>query len=287
MPEIIDFITWSQNRDVIGCTCVPDEITRDTGFMLVVHGHGNSRFQYREMMLDFAPRYNVICVSPEYRDSGRDSGEGERGTRKPYDWSHLQVTDTLNCLRKAKLEFPQCDVSRTFAWGGSQGGHIVMLASEFAPNTFALTIECCGPADLTGKLPMSVKWTGTGYAAEIRSPVLWVDRIRDKVFVFHGTADDIVDVCHARALEQVLREKGKEFEAHYTEGGKHFLDPVTSRDRETIEHCAKDLKTRRLRGPDDFERESVYRFECTGATYVASFKGGSFTLTQEGEKQAS
>ncbi|HUW57648.1 MAG TPA: prolyl oligopeptidase family serine peptidase [Planctomycetota bacterium] len=287
MPELIDFVVWSQNRDVIGCACTPDEITRDTGFMLVVHGHGNSRFQYRDMMLDFAPRFNVICVSPEYRDSGRDSGQGERGTRDPYDWSHLQVVDTMNCLRRVKLDFPDCDRSRTIAWGGSQGAHIVMLASAFAPRTFALTIECCGIADVTGKLPMRREWIRETHAAEIRSPVRWIDRIRNKVHVFHGTADETVDVEHGYAFEKALKEHGKEFEAHYTEGGRHFLDPVTGRDKETVKHCTEDIMARKLTGPDDFELESSYRFDCTGATYVVSFAGGWMTLRMEGKEDPS
>ena len=281
MPELIDFVVWSQNRDVIGCVCTPDEITRDTGFMLVVHGHGNNRFQYRDMMLDFAPRFNVICVSPEYRDSGRDSGEGERGTRQPYDWSHLQVVDTMNCLRRVKLDFPDCARSRTCAWGGSQGAHIVMLASAFAPKTFALTIECCGIASLMGDVPTRREWIKDTHGAEIRSPLKWMDRIANKVYVFHGTADETVDVAHAYAFEKALEEHGKEHEAYYTEGGRHFLDPVTGRDKETVKHCTDDIMTRTLSGPDDFESESTYRFECTGATYVASFAGGWMTLTRE------
>ena len=287
MPELIDFVVWSQNRDVIGCTCTPDEITPETGFMLVVHGYGNNRFQYRDVMLDFAPRYNVICVSPEYRDSGRDSGEGERGSREPYDWSHLQVVDTMNCLRRAQLDFPMCDTSRTIAWGGSQGAHIVMLASAFAPKTFALTIECCGIASLMGDLPMRREWVKEAHGAEIRSPVKWIDRIANKVYVFHGTADETVDVAHGCAIERALKEHGKDCEAYYTEGGAHFLNPVTSRDAQTIEHCSDDILSRKLSGPDDFERESTYRFDCTGATYVVSFADGWMTLKKEDEGEAS
>jgi predicted esterase len=283
MPELIDFVVWSQNRDVIGSFVTPDEITRETGFLLVVHGYGNNRFQYRDMMLDFAPRFNVICISPEYRDSGRDSGQGERGAREPYDWSHLQVVDTMNCLRRVKLDFGDCDTARTFAWGGSQGAHIVMLASVFAPKTFALTVECCGIASLTGKLPLRREWVREAHGAEIRSPVRWVDRIGNKVFVIHGTADETVDVKHGYALEEALKASDKEHEAHYTQGGRHFLDPVTSRDAETVKHCTDDLMSRRLEGPDDFERESVTRFECTGATYVASFAGGWMTLNPESD----
>ena len=43
---------------------------------------------------------------------------------------------------------------------------------------------------------------------------------------------------------------------------------------------------RRLSGPDDFERESTYRFECTGAVYVVSLDGGWMTLVREGEEES-
>ncbi len=286
MPEVVDFITWSQNRDVIGCYCTPDEMNGETGFMLVVHGHGNNRFQYRNMMLDFCNRYNVICVSPEYRDSGRDSGVGERGCREPYDGSHLQVVDTLNCLRKVHLDFPDCDKLRTIAWGGSQGGLIVMLSTVFAPKTFGLTIECCGIASRMPGFAGGRSWTQEGeiHNAEIRSPVLWLDRVENRVYVFHGTADDVVDVEHGRALEQGLKDASKDCLAFYTEGGRHFLDPVTGRDAETIAHCSDDVMSMKLSGPDDFELESDYRFECTGAVYLASFAGGWFALTRENEE---
>ena len=281
MSEIHDFVTWSQDRDVIGCACLPDDITPDTGFMLVVHGHGNNRFQYRDMMLDFAERYNVICISPEYRDSGRDSGLGERGSRQPYDWSHLQLVDTMNCLRHIKLAYGECDQSRTFAWGGSQGAHIVMLASCFAPSTFALTIECCGPADRTNKTITQHDVDLELHEAEIRSPLMWMVRLDNKLYVFHGTADETVDVEHARLLIAELRSLGKDFEAYLTEGGDHFLRPVTTRDAQTIEHCSDDIMTLKLSGPDDFELETVTKLPCTGATYVAAFTGGSMTLTRE------
>jgi acetyl esterase/lipase len=195
------------------------------------------------------------------------------------------VVDAMNCLRKVKLEFPQCDGSRTIAWGGSQGAHIVLLATAFAPRSFALTIECCGIASRMPGFDKKRSWAQGGdiHQAEIRTPLKWVDRFANKVFVFHGTADDVVDVKHGRALEEALDAAGVEHEAHYTDGGRHFLDPVTGRDKETVKHCSGDIMSRRLAGPDDFEAESEYRFECTGAVYAASFSGGWFALTTEDE----
>ena len=178
------------------------------------------------------------------------------------------------------------DASRTSAWGGSQGAHIVMLAAAFAPHTFALTIECCGIASLMGDLPMRREWVQEAQGAEIRSPIRWIERVRSKVYVFHGAADETVDVAHGYAFESALKEHGKEYEAHFTEGGGHFLEPVTGRDKQTIAHCAEDIMTRTLDGPDDFERESMYVLECTGATSVASFADGWMTLTPEDANRA-
>ncbi len=278
MSAPIDFVVWSQNRDVIGCYTLPDPVTPETGFLLVVHGLGNHRFQYAAMMADFSARFNLICVSPEYRDSGRDSGRGKIGGRDPYDFSHLQVADALNCLRRVKLDFPRCDPSRTFAWGGSQGGHIVLLAAEFAPNTFALAINACGITDMAVPLSPDIQVDFRGAQAEIRSPARWVERIRNKVVTLHGTADDLVPVEHARALERELIRHGIEHEVHYTDGGDHFLGPRTSREAETLRWCSADLQSRRITGPDDFERGTVSRFTCTGAEWLASFEGGWFAL---------
>ena len=80
-----------------------------------------------------------------------------------------------------------------------------------------------------------------------------------------------------------FKAHGREFEAHYVEGGLHFLEPASSREAETLRWCSADLQTRRLAGPDDFERGTVSRFPCTGAEYEASFAGGWFALKKVSE----
>jgi len=69
----------------------PETLNGDTGLMLVLHGWGNNRYQYRDMMEDFSKRYNVACISPEFRDLGFDASPNGIGIKQPYDFSHLQV----------------------------------------------------------------------------------------------------------------------------------------------------------------------------------------------------
>ena len=116
----------------------PSTINADTGLLLVVHGWSNSRFQYAADMADYAARFNVVCVSPEYRMCGFDHDPvNGKGTTLPYDYSHLQVIDSLNAIPAALHHDPCLNQERIMGWGGSQGGHIILLCSAFAPNSFA------------------------------------------------------------------------------------------------------------------------------------------------------
>jgi len=177
------------------------------------------------MMKDFSNRYNVVCVSPEFRDSGFDASPDGIGIKQPYDFSHLQVIDALSSLQTARLRKPKLNDERTFIWGGSQGGHIAVLATEFAPHTFALTIGACGIAYPTPGFWEKAGWRGEGAEFEIRDTRRFVDKVQNKVILFHGIKDELVNVQESYDLERVLRNAGKEVEAHYYPNGDHFLRP--------------------------------------------------------------
>ena len=85
-------------------------------------------------------------------------------------------------------------------------------------------------------------------------------------------------------LEMANRDWAITLDGLYMNLGAKGQTPVTGRDAQTVKHCSDDIMSRRLSGPDDFESESTYRLECTGATYIASFEGGWMTLTMESEE---
>jgi dienelactone hydrolase len=291
VERTIEQSTLSQGgKEIPVLTIRPESITGNTGLMLVLHGWGGNRHQYREMMLDFSERYNVICMAPEYRDSGWDASKEGTGMRQPYDFSHLQVMDALAAFRAVSLEYPGGNARRAFVWGGSQGGHIAMLATAFAPHTFAVTVDACG---IVYPDPAKERWKKAGLSKEdqseweIRDARLFVDRIRNKVFLFHGDADEAVDIEQSYKLKDALERAGKEVEAHYTPGGDHFLKPVTTRTEQTIRYASENLGTRSIMGENDFERGSVFTFPCTGRTAQVDFRGDVPELSWIAEETSS
>ncbi len=132
--------------------------------------------------------------------------------------------------------------------------------------------------DLCGKVhPFKDKDTGNRLdepGKVIRSAHLFASRVKNKVFICHGTADEVVPVDESRLMEKALEEAGVEHQAVYIEGGDHFLRPVTTRAEQTVLHCAGDITARHAEGPTDFDLESRHVFPCAGVEYAVDFSGG-------------
>jgi len=60
------------SKQITAYVVPPSKQDENTGIMHFAHGWGGNRFQYREMQRDFTDRYNLFCVSTEYRQSGFD-----------------------------------------------------------------------------------------------------------------------------------------------------------------------------------------------------------------------
>jgi len=244
----------------------PDE---NTGIMHFAHGWGGNRFQYREMQKDFSNRYNLFCVSTEYRQSGFDCNPVTgAGACIPYDASNMQVIDCLNAVRKTIELHPAIDKSRIISFGGSQGGHIAILMSIFCPDTFALAISCSGISHMT---PGITAWAGRDFSEDelaIRNLVGMVSLIRCPVVLMHGTADSIVSDIHTRELESALCKEGKELRVKYYEGGGHALEPVSDRKTATMENADDLIKNSRNEKSIDFNKKSKVEIQCVRKKFV-------------------
>ena len=247
----------------------PDTLDADTGLLHIAHGWGGNRYQYQEMQRDFAERYNVVAIATEYRQSGYDFNPVTGlGAYRPYDTSHLQVLDCLNAVRTVIALTPGVNTRRLLAFGGSQGAHITMLMAAFCPNTFALAIAGSG---ISRVAPPLDEWAGRDFSPDeraIRDAVRLVPGVRCPVVLMHGTADETVSHEHTQALEQALRAVGVEVRARYIEGGRHGLDPVTTRRDVTVEMADDLLHTARTDGPTDFEQASRIAIPCETQQFV-------------------
>ena len=248
----------------------PSRIVADTGLLHCAHGWGGNRFQYTELMQDFADRYNLLCLATEFRQSGYDfDSVTGRGADMPYDASHYQVIDCLNAIRETLHLFPGLDRQRMMAFGGSQGGHITMLMALFAPHTFACAISGSGIARMDGTYS---QWAGHTFSADelaCRNVIRMASQMRCPVALMHGTADAIVPDHHTRELEAALRAAGKvDVRAKYYAGAGHGLEPVTDRKTATIEIADDLLKEARRTAIDDFTAGTKIIIPCVSQKLV-------------------
>ena len=241
----------------------PDKIGPHTGAMLFSHGWGCNRFQHQDKMEDAADQYNLVCISTEYRQSGYDFDptRGE-GSYAPYDASFYQVVDCLASLRYI-LQMYQLDGSRIYHYGGSQGGHICLLSSIYAPNTFAGIYASCPVTHLDED---KIGWAGREFASHelaIRDVAFHAERISCPIFLEHGTGDTTVNYeSHTKALVSKLRAAGKQVLVRYYDGGEHNLEPATTKLEAfralapKLMECGKDNKDH------DFALESKVLIPC-------------------------
>jgi dienelactone hydrolase len=217
-------------RSITALVCEPDRLGPNTGALLLTHGWGNSRFQDRSKIEAACDAYDLVCISVEFRQSGlaHDPVSGY-GWERPYDLSFYQLFDVLNGLREVLRRQPGLNRRRLFHYGGSQGGHMALLGAIMAPRTFAAVYSSCGASFVA---PHFLPWAGREFLPHelsCRNVLEHADRILCPVYLDHGTADEEVTCEHTRALETRLRERGRPVHAVYYEGGKHQLEPVSSR----------------------------------------------------------
>lgn len=247
----------------------PPAISRRTGLMLVCHGYAGNRYYYKDLMTEFSRRYDLVCASPEYRHSGFDHDHKKGwGVTCPYDFSHFQVFDCIGALRDTLRRYPKINRQRIIAFGGSQGGHIALLATAFMPNTFAVTIAC-SPITLMEKARAeSVRSYLTPDGMYIRDAVKLSKYINNPVVLIHGTSDDVVSPRHSKKMASALKARKVPVTARYYEGADHYLNPVTTTAKAVVDVADAQLKTAVNPGPDDFRRKTVVKIPCVDQALI-------------------
>ena len=267
--------------DSIGCTetytkeitilvVAPDKFDDNTGAMLFCHGWGGNRFQHQEFMKAVADKFNLLCLSPEYRMSGFDySPRNGHGWFKPYDLSFYQTFDALLALRFILQLHTNLNHKRTFVYGGSQGGHIALLSTIYAPNTFAAVYTSsamvCVPkqsnlAEATGRFFSDAE-------CKVRSVPYLIDRLNTPLFMEHGTGDETVDhALNTAVVEALMKERGKPCEVVYYEGAHHDLSPVITKFDAFMKMAPKFLSSYENQRIDDFTAASKITIPCGDKT---------------------
>ncbi|MEI8248257.1 MAG: prolyl oligopeptidase family serine peptidase [Lentisphaerota bacterium] len=257
-------------KEITAFIIEPDIVNEQTGAMLFLHGWDCNRFMDKELMEFTADAYNVICISPEYRQSGYDfNARTGKGFCSPYDLSFYQVIDSLGALRHVLSVRSNLNRKRIFAYGISQGGHIALLASIFAPDTFAF-INAVAP--LVQVRETQAKLAGRDFSEDelsIRNVLEHAERIRCPVFFEHGTADETLPHDeHSVLLEARLKKLGKEYIVKYHEGGGHLLTPAISRLQALKDMLGDKISRIESASADDFITGTLTEIKCKNKKLV-------------------
>jgi pimeloyl-ACP methyl ester carboxylesterase len=246
----------------------PDKFTANTGLMLFTHGWGCNRYYDVDKIEFTCDRYNLVCVSVEYRDCGFEFNPATgAGYCRPYDTSFYQVFDVLNGLRTVLNIHPQINRKRIFHYARSQGGHIALIGSMFAPHTFAALLLSSPVTHLDKNI---LTWPGRDFSPaefSVRNMIEHADRIRCPLILDHGTNDaDVPHDIHTQALAATLRSLGRNPSVRYYPGGRHDLTPTTTMFKAYRTMTAKSLGTLKNKEKDIFSANGKIDIPCADKT---------------------
>ncbi len=243
-------LTWKglDGGDVYGLYYAPQsekfESTGKPGLIIYIHGGptGQSLASFNLAAQFFATRgYGYLIVN--YRGStgyGRAYRNMLRG-----NWGIYDVQDAVSGAQALSAQ-GLVDEKKIVIMGGSAGGFTVLKAIEDYPGFFKAAICSYGVTNQftlaaeTHKFEAHYSDSLLGVlpeAADVyrqRSPIFFVDRIKDPIAVFQGQEDVVVPRSQADELVASLQRRGVEHIYHLYPGEGHGF-----RKAETIEHFYK------------------------------------------------
>ncbi|GAB4483438.1 MAG: prolyl oligopeptidase family serine peptidase [Anaerolineales bacterium] len=216
---------------------------------LIVHIHGGPTSQVRN---GFNPRAQYFAtrgyafLEVNYRGS---TGYGRAYRQKlRYSWGIYDVEDAVSGAQ-ACVERGLADGGKLVIMGGSAGGFTVLRALEEYPGFFKAGVCLYGVSNQFNLVQETHKFEahysdsllGTlPEAAEVyrqRSPIYFVDRIRDPIAIFQGEEDTVVPRAQSDAMVESLRRRGVPHVYHLYAGEGHGF-----RKSETIEHFYRSVE---------------------------------------------
>ena len=288
-------------------------IDTNTGLMLLSHNWGGT-WEYTAPWCDlFSDRYNLICLSVNYLQSGETKHD-----KVPYDHGVLQAMDCLralyeviNVLDANNIKFKR---NRIYAAGASGGGNVSLMVNKLAPNTFGCIIDLCGMPGLTDEIAFGKGSLNAGYSAypqspkyltaamrEIRDPGNMIHlslqkkyQVDNKVVIVHGLDDASCNPADKMVIAANMVRAGFRPDTHFLTANDVDGVIVCSTNHnignrpEVISkfahpYIAENGKFAALVKKSDFDVKSEIIYPVTGGKYIISFKETP-TLTFSKEK---
>lgn len=190
--------------------------------VLLIHGGGWNEKERRSDMAGIArmlAKRGYFVMNTTYRLTPK--------------WKFPAQTDDLKqALRYMRENHASLniDTSRTATFGYSAGGHLSALIGLDPKNGVKAIVAGGAPADLSfwqdGKLTgllLGGPLKGNEALYREASPVTYITKDSPPVFIYHGTADDLVPIEHPKAFIAALEAKGVPHETYWIKGRSHIF----------------------------------------------------------------
>lgn len=290
------------------------QVNEHTGLFLVLHNWNGTDASGAADPQQVADRYNVISISVDYLQSGKQ----EPGVDPPYDFGYLQAIDALRALAHVYRELDEAQIpfarDRIYATGSSGGGNVTLQVNKLAPHTFACIVDLCGMARLSDDIAFNLEGgsnLNAGYSQDpesprhltpdeqqIRTPAdpAHLARLHElgnsaKIIVVHGAEDHVCPIEDAREMVDTMKRVGLDVDAYFVDqamlDGEVFTStghPLGDRTRIVFQvadpYLLPDSPTmRRLTAPPDFLRNEPITYPTPNGAYTITFDNFTPTAT--------
>ena len=191
------------------------------GSQQVTDAWGSANYLWYQMLA--AKGYIVVCVD--------NRGTGARGAAFKkctfLQLGKLEIADQINAAKWLGAQ-SYVDASRIGIQGWSFGGYMSALAITKGADFFKMAIAVAPVTNwkyydsiYTERYLHTPKENSAGF--EENSPINYVDKIKGKFLIIHGTADDNVHFQNAADMVSAMIKANKKFESAYYPNKNHSI----------------------------------------------------------------
>ncbi|MBN1252250.1 MAG: S9 family peptidase [Bacteroidales bacterium] len=220
----------SENIELNGYMIVPPDFDTLKKYPVLMYQYSGPNSQSVENRWSFGwhellaqKGYIVACVD------GR--GTGARGEEfRKMTYLQLGKYETIDQIEAAKYlgSLNYIDASRIGIWGWSYGGFETLLALTKGADYFKAGIAVAPVTNwryydniYTERFMRKPQDNASGY--DDNSPINHVEKLKAKLLLVHGTADDNVHVQNSMELTEALVQANKQFKMHYYTNRNHGI----------------------------------------------------------------
>ena len=175
------------------------------------------------------PWYQLFCQKGYIVISVDGRGTGFRGQEfKKITYLNLGKYETQDQIEAARFlgSLPFVDSSRIGIYGGSYGGYMALLCILKGADVFKLAVSSKPVTHwdyydtiYTERYMRTPQENPEDYKES--APITHIDKLRGKLLLLHGTADDNVHFQHSMMMAEALVEANKQFEMHFYTNKNH------------------------------------------------------------------